>query len=955
MANEDPTEPDANDATDATRREGPGSRKLAAREREAEERLPPGTRIARYVVRDVLGAGGMGVVYAAHDPELGRMVAIKLLQARHGVGSESGGQAWILREAQAMARLAHPNVVAVYDVGAMEGDRVFVAMELVEGMTLRAWLREPRPWREVLPVMRAAGAGLAAAHAAGLIHRDFKPDNVLVGNDGRVRVMDFGLARLHTDESQPTPGPIEAHSPLSERLTMTGALLGTPAYMAPELYRGGTANVLADQFAFGVALYEAVYHVRPYARAALVDQTATAPKPPSSPRIPVWLAHAVLRAVALEPEKRFRSMDELLAALDADPTAGRRRALIAVGGLVACSAAVAGALVLRNHGPEPCTDARAQLVGVWDAPRRAAVEAAFGKIDKPFAADAVHGTEKLLDGYATAWTTMHTDACRATRVHGSQSEDVLTLRMACLDTRRIELGALVEMFASADEQLVLGSVDAAQKLSSLAECADVAALRSPDPLPKDPAARERVTTMKSKVAEARAHYKAARLQDTLARLTALAPDVDKLEHLPTRAELHLLTGQTLWVMQGAEAGEPELRKAVLDAEAGKADEVKVEALLQLTNLANGAGKFEVATERLQEANAALARLGENWELHVRLVAAEALLELRQNHHAKAIEVAHRARDLAEKHADNQISYALIVEATILNAAAHAPEALADFKIALGYQNELGHRRIDVATTLQSMATAELQMGNIADAVPHLADALAIDESIYGPTNLVLINPLNALSAAQVMKGDLPAGLATVQRALDIVSKAQGDNDEQYAAVLDQLADTLIKLDRTKEAIEHLDHAQQIQTKKLGATNIQTLATMLTKCDAQRSAHLIPDALATCKSALAGAETAFGRDNALLFLFLVHTGMVLEDTHAAREAHALYERAFKIGAQDPSDILYLELLDADARWNLGEHPRAIELAKHARDGFAALGEAKAEQTTEAATWLEKHKR
>jgi serine/threonine protein kinase len=193
---------DDDDQTAATKREGalPTRTAVDPAPVKGEERLSPGTAVGRYIVQDVLGAGGMGVVYSAFDPELDRKVAIKLLQARPG-GSESGGQTWLVREAQAMARLAHPNVVTVYDVGAMPGDRVFVAMELVEGITLREWMKQGHTWRESLAVMRAAGAGLAAAHSAGLVHRDFKPDNVLVGKDGRTRVMDFGLARLKGDES----------------------------------------------------------------------------------------------------------------------------------------------------------------------------------------------------------------------------------------------------------------------------------------------------------------------------------------------------------------------------------------------------------------------------------------------------------------------------------------------------------------------------------------------------------------------------------------------------------------------------------------------------------------------------------------------------------------------------------------------------------------------------------
>ncbi|MBL0219534.1 MAG: tetratricopeptide repeat protein [Myxococcales bacterium] len=955
------------DATGATHREGPGARRSGSRAPavgdaadQEEPRLAPGTLIGRYVVVDVLGAGGMGVVYTAQDPELDRKVAIKLLQAQHGVGSESGGQSWLLREAQAMARLAHPNVVAVHDVGEMPGDRVFVAMELVEGMTLRAWLRSPRSWREVLHVMRAAGAGLAAAHAAGLVHRDFKPDNVLVGNDGRVRVMDFGLARLHSTDGDEAADrtsdlQIEAKSPLSERLTMTGAVLGTPAYMAPEIYRGQGADVLADQFAFGVALYEALYRARPFKRRDLVGGTATPPKPPANAKVPAWLEKIVLRTITLDPRRRFASMEEVLAALANDPTAGRRRLAIAGALVVVCGGAVVGAFALRGGdgvaAPEPCTDAATRLTGVWDPPAHTRLEAAFGKVGKPFVADTIRGTETTLDAYAASWVAMRTEACKATRVHGSQTEEVLTLRMACLDTRLVELEALVGLFVAADEPLVLGAVGAAQKLSSLTECADVPALLSPDPLPKDPAARAQVTSLQGKLAAARALYKASRIEDTLARTTAITADVTRLGHLPTEAGLHLMTGQALWVLKGPEAGEPELRKAVLAAEAGKADGIKVEALLQLTNLANGAGQFDVATDRLQQATAGLARLGTNWDLKVRVLASEALLALRQNQHAKAMEVAHRAVEVAEHHTESpSFSYALLVEATILNAASHSKEALVNFKKVLAYQDALGHRRIDVATTLQTMATAELSVGQVEDAITHLRSALEIEEAIYGPQSRDVASALNALSAAQVMKGDLEPALASAQRALAITTQLPGQNEELYASVLGQIADTLTNLKRPKEAIEHLDRAIEIQTKRLGAAHIQTLATMLTKCDAQRAALDLPGAERTCRGALAAAETAFGHDNVLLFLFLVHTGLVLQDAKQAREASTLYERALKLGANDESDVYYVQMLDARAHWDLGDHARAIELARKARDGFTALGEIKREQAHEAELWL-----
>ncbi len=939
------------DATGATVREGHGVRKTGE---PLEERLARGTLIGRYVVIDELGAGGMGVVYSAFDPELDRKVAIKLLQAGHG-GSHSGGQSWLLREAQAMARLAHPNVVAVYDVGAMSDDRVFVAMELIDGATLRQWLEQPRTWREILPVLRAAGTGLAAAHAAGLVHRDFKPDNVIVGNDGRVRVMDFGLARLHGDEAARSAVNVEAKSPLSERLTATGAVLGTPAYMAPEIYRGQAADALADQFAFGVALYEALYRVRPFDRKSLVEGRAIAPKPATS-NVPAWLERVVLRAIALDPAQRFATMDELLAALARDPTAARRRVMLGAAIAVAIGGAAFGAFALRGaEASEPCTDAATRLAGVWDARARSSLEAAFGKLDKPFVADAVRGTEKTLDAYANDWVAMRTEACKATRVHGSQSEDVLTVRMECLEARLVELDTLVKLFGKADETLALGAASTVGKLSALADCADVPALLAPDPLPKEPIARSRITALQAKLAEARAIYKAARPKDTLALVTAIAPEVMQLGHLPTEAELHFLTGQTLWVLQGADKGEPELMKAVLAAEAGKADEIKVEAWLTLTNLANEGSHFDVARERLQHASASLARLGTKWDWKVRVLDSEALLDSRQNLYDKAIDVADQARTMAEHHTETPTyAYALLVEATILNASGHGQQALGDFKKVLAYQESLGHRRIEVATTLQTMASAELVVGKPDDAIAHLASALEIDEAIYGPENVENARVLSALGAAQSMKGDLAGALATDRRALDMAKRTGGENDDLYAMILGQLAGSLVDSGKHAEAIPYLDRALAIQTAKLGPGHVQTLTIMVTKCDALHAANELPAALDMCRRALATAETSLGHDSPMLFLFLAHTGLVLADAKQPREAVAVFERALKLGANDPSDLYYVAMLDARAQWDSGDHKRALELAHKARDGFATLGNAKVDQLHDADAWLKTHK-
>ncbi len=295
-----------------------------------DEPAPP-MKIGRFTIVRMLGEGGMGVVYLAYDEELDRRVAVKLLHG--GRGPEDEAQRRLQREAQAMARLAHPNVVAVHDVGTFEG-QVFVAMEFVAGRDLRAWLRsEPRTWRELLSQFVQAGEGLAAAHEAELVHRDFKPDNVLVGDDGRVRVADFGLA---FDGTTSGLGPDVTTQVSAEVLhTETGAVLGTPAYMAPEQIRGERADARTDQFGFCVALYEGLYGTRPFsgktlAALAVAIEAGDIAAPPEDTEVPHWLRAAVVRGLAAEPDSRWPSMRALLDVLGDDPLLRRRRRIRAL-------------------------------------------------------------------------------------------------------------------------------------------------------------------------------------------------------------------------------------------------------------------------------------------------------------------------------------------------------------------------------------------------------------------------------------------------------------------------------------------------------------------------------------------------------------------------------------------------------------------------------------------------
>jgi serine/threonine protein kinase len=325
-----------------------------ARVPDAESKIAAGTRLGRFVVLELVGKGGMGAVYAAYDPELDRKVALKVVRS---VSHAAHLEERLKREAQALARLNHPNVITIYEVGSV-GAQLFIAMEFVEAGTLRQWLKaETRGWREIVAHFCFAGEGLAAAHAVGLVHRDFKPDNVLVGRDGRMRVTDFGLARATAGDDVLPFGAVAPESPLNESITAAGALVGTPAYMAPEQLDGEPLDGRADQFSFCASLYQALYGELPFTgdnrraiRAAIAVESVRLP--PRKATVPPRVRAVLLRGLRSRPEERYRSMRQLVDALRAAQH-GRGRRYASVSAVAVC--VLVGVLFgLRGrHAPPP--------------------------------------------------------------------------------------------------------------------------------------------------------------------------------------------------------------------------------------------------------------------------------------------------------------------------------------------------------------------------------------------------------------------------------------------------------------------------------------------------------------------------------------------------------------------------------------------------------------------------
>jgi eukaryotic-like serine/threonine-protein kinase len=571
--------------------------------------LVAGELVGRYEILGLLGQGGMSVVYAAYDPELDRKVALKLMRVR--ASDESARR--LQREAQALAKLSHPNVVPVYDAG-LVGAQAFVAMEHVEGMTLRKWLKTRRTWREIVAVMVDAGRGLAAAHARGLIHRDFKPDNVLLGNDGRVRVLDFGLARLagvldgsvpptstpSLDSLPPPSGPRSSRTPGSAPLDMlvtrADQLVGTPAYMAPEQVRRDTVDERADIFAFGVTLFEALFGVRPFdaPRAEPVGSTAatitahvsddglhTPRAIPRGSHVPRHIQRVVIRALAYKATDRFPDVDTMLKALTHDPYRAWGRGA-ALGAVVLGATAVGVALFRAPPQPLPACHGGAQrMSAVMSADARTAITDGFTHTGLVYANDAASAALRELDGYATRLAHSVDDACAATRLRGEQSEEAMDLRMACYDSRWREVGALLDLLRKPDEDVVKSAARAARALSPLDDCADVAALRAPTPRPRDPRIAQQVEALQQRLANVKARYDLGKATEAASLADALLDDARRVAFIPLVARVEFWRARANADLNESNKSIPAFRGAFADALASHEDRILKDSAARL--------------------------------------------------------------------------------------------------------------------------------------------------------------------------------------------------------------------------------------------------------------------------------------------------------------------------------------------------------------------------------------
>ncbi len=571
-------------------------------------------KIGRFQVLGRLGAGGMGIVYTAYDERLDRKVAIKVLRPE-----SSGGQSRVrlLREAQAMARLSHPNIVGVHEVGE-DGDSVFVAMEFVRGDSLDRWLEQRRPWRTVLEVFMAAGRGLQAAHAAGMIHRDFKPANAILADDGRVKVLDFGLARSGAaaiESAQSTAHPSE-HSLMEVRLTRTGAMMGTPAYMSPEQLLGGELGPASDQFSFFVALYEGLYGALPFAGASLTELIAsvTQGRPGDAPLnsdVPAWLRRVVVRGLAQEPSDRWPDMASALAALASDPSRRRRR-LAALLGLVVASAG-ASAVAMQVVAPAgQCEGLAGATEQVWNDERIAAARGAFST--SALGAETWSLVEPRLMAWTDEWVALRGDRCEA-QVTGRISDTLHDRSVACLDRQLARVDGLVGAFAHADATVVEQAPAAVAALPPLALCSDTDYLMAEVRPPEDPQARVQVAEGRASLERARAAIDLGDFAGGLRQATTVAVLGRTLDHEPLVALAEVVRGDALQWQREVAGAEAALSVGLELGLASGDDRAAAEAMARRIYVqAEFAGRSQQALGEAVIGRALLRRIGEDTRL-----------------------------------------------------------------------------------------------------------------------------------------------------------------------------------------------------------------------------------------------------------------------------------------------------------------------------------------------------
>jgi len=943
---------------------------------------PQPLKIGRYTVLRRLGQGGMGVVYTAYDDELDRRVAIKLLLSRPEEGSL--GRTRLQREAQALAKLSHPNVIQVYET-ASYGDQVYLVMEYVEGVTLRQWRTDMSPtWRDIIEMYIETGKGLAAAHQAGLIHRDFKPVNVIVADDGRPRILDFGLARagsqVPASESTLESGAslrsalfsARSSTSLGVEITQAGTLLGTPAYMAPEQLFLGDTDARCDVYAFSVALWESLYGARPYAAKTIAElRLAIRKGPPSIPSraIPAAIGKVLLRGLAVDRDKRYPDILSLLRDLTRASQGGRRLIRIASLALAALALVLVAYTVARADSDDlakRCADA-GDLEGIWDAAIARDIEAQIAATGLRYSDATWAALEPRLDRYAAALGPTLVSACIAREGYQGKLPPALSEQTACLERRKLELKTTTALLLDADTKIVENALSTVSGLAPLEPCADLedlaaSALRRREHRGSGAADEERWGLAEGLLVEAQIAQRAGKLERGERLADEALVIAESLSAAPLRAAaLHRL-GTVREHLDTVEQARADLDAAFVEAEAVGDDRLAAEIAIELLRV-DGIDYVDASAARSWTlvAEAKLRRAGEDPRLRIVLDLNRGIVALDSGESALAAVAIKSAVALASAHQDAHPRLyvsALNIYSSVQKANGDLSGSEATLRQALSLHAGLtGPEHPYNAMLRYNIGVAQLMKGDPEAARETFAIALKAREAVYGPQHTEVSQSLNGLAAALAELDRNAEAIPMIERALAIDEAARGVDHPELIYPLCNLADVLTEERRLEEAVVHLRRAQAIlEARSLSETSqaaliFSGLADVAVLAERYEEAHEHIDAALVLSDKVHGLEHP---NHAELRATRAKVNFATGDTEAAftelNAALALLERH----PDHVTTTARLKLLKAEKLWPTpARRPEAVDLVRSAKKALSESDTNDAKLAAKLTSWLRTH--
>jgi hypothetical protein len=908
-----------------------------------DDTLGHGAMVGRYMVLRMLGRGGVGTVYAAHDPKLDRQVALKLLHSTRGDGPER-----LVREAQALARLTDPHVVAVYDAGELDG-QVFIAMQLVDGEDLASAVQRRTPsTAQALGWFVQAGRGLAAAHGAGLVHRDFKPSNVLIDRKGHVAVTDFGLVRSVTA--------------VDRGLTGMGDILGTPAFMSPEQHDLQPATEASDQFSFCVALWETLFDHHPF---VVGDRGSMSPfeigyrifdgnliAPPRGHRVPRRVVDALTRGLSRDPAKRWPAMTDLVAELVAEPS-GRAWGSIAAGMAAAAIGGVAvWVAVGREDDAAACrTTAERRIATAWSPAIGGQIKTRFQASTKSFADAAATQVTKRLDRYAARWRQIAADACLAERAASGAVTELVVRRRTCLDTRLDALRGLADLLATTDNPLfVENAQEMTDGLPDLGDCADSdALLAGPTAPPADKAAEVGELEHQLALATARGHGGDPRAR---AELEALATRADRVGWPPLQIHAQLAYG--LRRIGELEPGEEPLLKAAELATAHRLDRDAARAWAGAIIAAALARKRDVVGVLAPTARAAAQRTGDRQlEIDAEIAHGRALIRLGSYQEASALcKTAYAGAQTLEQPASITDARDCLLESLAPLGAIAEITPMLEQMIADTTQSK-GADHPKIADYLAVRVQLWLRQGKVAEARADAEKSGEIRGKAYPPEHLKNAEALELRASVALTEGKVGEAKQLYTEALARGAAIDPPPLRILGAVHTMLGYLAVQVDSDlPRALRHFEEAIPLIKKRAGAESLE-LGILLSNYGQYKAMQDVDAGLAILGEARAILDKLHDKR-----AISVATAMAEIEVNNKRWSSARIHAEEMVGHADAdTDPFTLAM----AKWMLaqalvktgGDGKRAKQLATEARAVYAQAGPTQAKELAKIDAWLARH--